>query len=109
MLAYMDRFIVGSFLSMQAVAFYTVPQDAINRLRIFPIAFMTTIFPEFSAFSGDLETRRIEELIVRSAKYIFIITGCICPLLMLFAYNILYLWLGKEFASQSTMLFQIFC
>ncbi len=106
-LVYLDRFFIGSLLSMEAVAFYSAPYEALYRLRIIPIAMMTTFFPEFSAvFSHNKD--RVGILFGRSMKYVLISTGLIALLLFIYAHIVLQLWLGNQFAEKSTTIFKIF-
>jgi len=106
-LVYLDRFFIGSLLSMKAVAFYSAPYEALYRLRIIPMAMMTTFFPEFSAiFSYNKD--RVSILFGRSMKYILISTGLIALLLFIYAHIVLQLWLGNQFAEKSTTIFKIF-
>jgi O-antigen/teichoic acid export membrane protein len=107
LLVYLDRFFIGSVLSMENVTFYSAPYEAITRLRIIPIAIMTTFFPEFSVVSSQ-NKRRTEMLFCRSLKFVIILNGFIAVLLFYFAKDILQLWLGGEFAETSTVLFKIF-
>ena len=105
-LVYMDRFFIGSILSMKAVAFYSAPYEAITRLRIVPVAIMTAFFPEFSAVSSR-NRGRLEMLVGRSIKYVLISTGVVALLLLCYSHDILQLWLGNQFAEKSTLIFQI--
>ena len=107
LLVYVDRFLIGSLISMASVAFYTVPYEVIVRLRILPGAIMKTIFPEFSASSVYSETERVEILFVRSVKYILIIVGSLVVLLFVYAPSILQLWMGAEFVENSLDVFRI--
>ena len=45
---YMDRFLVGSLLSVTSVAYYTTPYDTLMKLQIFPVSIMSVLFPRVS-------------------------------------------------------------
>ncbi len=107
-LVYLDRFFIGALLSMQAVSFYTAPFEAIHRLRIIPIAFMTTFFPAFS-LTFSMSDDRSNQLFRKSTKYIFMLIGIVSMLCFFYAKDILTLWLGSPFAENSTTVFRIFC
>ncbi|MFQ6673574.1 MAG: flippase, partial [Fidelibacterota bacterium] len=107
-LVYMDRFFIGSILSITAVAFYAAPYDAIHRLRFLPIAVMKTFFPEFSRLSRGAKGDRVEFLVGRATKYLLLPTGTIALVLYYYASDILQLWLGPEFADKATILFKMF-
>jgi O-antigen/teichoic acid export membrane protein len=107
-LVYLDRFFIGARLSLNAVSFYTAPFEAIYRLRIIPIAFMTTFFPAFS-LTFSLNSEKSGALFRKSTKYIFVMIGSIAVLCFCYAGDILAVWLGKSFAENSTLVFRIFC
>ncbi len=107
LLVYMDRFFIGSILSVSVVAFYTAPYDIANRLRVLPIAIMNTVFPEFSALSHNSENTRVEKLFSRSIKYILLLVGPFTLLLAFYAPEILRVWLGQDFAYKSTVVLRI--
>jgi O-antigen/teichoic acid export membrane protein len=105
-LRYLDRFLIGSLITMTAVAYYTAPFEVITRLWIIPSSLVMTLFPAFST----LRTTRkedLQELYIRSIKYLLLSTGPIVVTLVVFADNILRVWLGADFAKQSTLVFQI--
>jgi O-antigen/teichoic acid export membrane protein len=105
-LQYLNRFLIGALLAMSAVAYYTAPFDIVSRLWIIPISLVMTIFPAFST----LGLSRIEELrffFIRATKYTFLIMGLITSFFMIFAYGILRVWLGIEFAQNSMVILQI--
>jgi O-antigen/teichoic acid export membrane protein len=107
LLVYMDRFLIGSFLSMEAVTYYSAPYEVISRMRIIPLAVMMTFFPEFSAIAGK-HKERTDMLFGRSVKYVFVVTGAAAILLFYFAPEILGIWLGEDFVRESTLLFRLF-
>ncbi|MCJ7813175.1 flippase [bacterium] len=108
-LVYMDRFFIGSFLSLNSLTFYSAPLEAVTRLGILPQAIMTTVFPEFSRGFDDIEDqKRTHFLFWKSIKIILLITGIISLVLFFNARDILNLWLGSTFAVYSTSIFRIF-
>src|SRR6267143_5443066 len=42
---YLDRILIGALLSVSAIAYYAVPQEALTRLLIIPMSLTTTLFP----------------------------------------------------------------
>ena len=103
---YLDRFLIGSLFSMSAVSFYTAPYDVVTRIRVLPSSLNMALFPALSSQSAreESEVNRLHSLAV---KYLFVFLSPIILLLMLFARQILGLWLGSEFAVNSTLVFQI--
>jgi len=106
-LVYLDRFLIGSLLSISAVAYYSAPYEAVTRLRIIPTSLVMTIFPVFSVLEGIKDRQRLGILFVRSVKYILLTLGPVVLVVMLFAKEALQIWLGDEFAAKSTLALQI--
>ena len=75
LLVYVDRFFIGSMLSMESLTYYSAPAEAITRLRILPMAIMVTLFPEFSRGGIDrADQKRVLMLFGKSFKILLITT-----------------------------------
>lgn len=107
LLVYLDRFMIGSLQSMEALAHYAAPYEMITRLRVVPSGLMMVLFPVFSALEGVQARERLERYFVRAIKYIMLTMGPIALSLGLVAEDVLQLWLGNDFAAQSTSVLQI--
>ncbi len=108
LLVNIDRFFVGSMLTMQSLTFYSAPLEALQRMRIVPQAIMNTLFPEFSQGLQQDNENRLTILYWKAFKIILLLTGIFCVITGIFASDILSLWLGSEFVESSTQLVQIF-
>jgi O-antigen/teichoic acid export membrane protein len=102
-----DRFIIGALVSMAAVGYYAAPSEMVGRLTIFPGSLVVTLFPAFSSLDALGARERLERLYARSVKFILLALGPVSVLLIVFARQILQLWLGGDFAAQSTVVLQI--
>ena len=107
LLAYIDRFFIGSLVSMSAVGYYSAPYEAINRAWVVPATLAATLFPAFTNLDAGGSRGQLEELCARSLKSLLLISAPTLLVAALFAKPILRLWLGEEFATQSTLTFQI--
>jgi O-antigen/teichoic acid export membrane protein len=107
LLAYVDRFFIGSLVSMSAVGYYSAPYEAINRAWVVPATLAATLFPAFTNLDAGGSKRRLEELWARSLKSLLLISAPTLLVLALFAKQVLRWWLGPEFAAQSTLTLQI--
>ncbi len=105
-ITYVDRFLIGSILSMAAVAYYTPPYEVVSKLWIIPLSMYMTLFPAFSVLWTN-RREEVEIISIRANKYIILSTGPIVLILVIFAKDILNLWVGSEFAAQGTWAFQI--
>jgi O-antigen/teichoic acid export membrane protein len=106
-MVYGDRFVIGALVSMAAVGYYTAPAEIVNRLGIFPGSLVLTLFPAFSSLDAWGEKEKLERLYARSVKFLLLCLGPLLVLIMIFARDILRLWLGNEFALKSTLVLQI--
>jgi O-antigen/teichoic acid export membrane protein len=103
----LDRFLIGSLLTMEAVAYYSAPYEAVTRLFIIPASLAMIIFPSFSKLEATGEGQKIEILFARSIRYVILTVGPIVLILEFFAKEILQIWLGKDFATESAFVLQI--
>ncbi len=106
-LVYLDRFLIGSLLTMSAVAYYTAPYEIVTRLWIVSASLSMTLFPAFSAMEGIRDRERLIIFFTRSIKYIFLISGTIVVLIVVYAEQILQIWLGGDFVAESTVAMQV--
>ena len=106
-LVYFERFLIGSLLSVAALAFYSAPYEMVTRLKIVSTSLTMTLFPAFSALEGIQNRRRLATVFMRSVKYVLLTLGPIVLVTGLFAEDILRLWLGTDFAKESTAVLQL--
>ncbi|MFW6078100.1 MAG: flippase [Gemmatimonadota bacterium] len=106
-LVYLDRFLLGALASMGAVTYYTAPYEVTSRLWLVPTSLVAVLFPEFSALSDRPRSAAVERLAARSVRYLLAIQGTVIALLCAAASDLLHVWLGPEFAAESTLALQI--
>lgn len=105
LMVYLDRFLIGSMVSMTAVAYYTTPHEIVTKLLIFPGAIAGVLFPAFST-GFEQDRRRVAWLFARGLKSVLVVLFPVTLLFIVFAREGLDLWLGREFASASTFVLQ---
>jgi O-antigen/teichoic acid export membrane protein len=105
-LTWMDRFMIGSLLSMAMVGYYTAPFEAVTKLWMIPVSLMSTVYPACSAL-GTERMRELQVLYSRSLKYIFCAIAPVCLVLILFGRPIIGMWLGPGFIDKSVVPLQI--
>lgn len=98
----MDRFLIGSLLSVAMVGYYTAPFEAVTKLWIIPASLMTTVYPASSAL-GTQRMRDLQTLYSRSMKYIFCALAPVTLFLILFARPLISAWLGVNFVDKSAV------
>jgi len=107
LLTYVDRFFVGSILSMSAVGYYTAPYEIASRMWLVPQSLLATVFPAFSSLQAGKSQAQLEDLYVRSLKSILLISAPVLLVIAAFAREILTAWLGPDFATASASTLRI--
>jgi O-antigen/teichoic acid export membrane protein len=105
-MVYMDRFFIGAFMSLSAVAFYATPHEIVNKILLIPSALTGVLFPAFSS-SYSQDEKKLTTLFVRGVKYVFLVVFPIIVIMITFAQEGLAYWLGDEFAKNSSRIFQL--
>jgi O-antigen/teichoic acid export membrane protein len=101
----LDRFLIGSLLSVGAVAYYATPYEVVTKFWIIPGSLLGVMFPAFST-SFVQDPNRTAQLYGRSVKYLLLTLFPLILLVVVFAHDVLQLWLGAEFAQHSGRVLQ---
>lgn len=100
-----DRFVLGAFLPLAAVAAYAVPQEVAMRLLIVPAALAITVFPAVASLAGAGAAGAV--LVRRAMRVAMVVTLPFTFVLALLATPILTLWMGAVFAAESAAVLKI--
>jgi O-antigen/teichoic acid export membrane protein len=100
-----DRFVIGSLISVAAVAHYTAPYEAVTRLWIIPVAATGALFPAFSS-GFRTEKLRVARLYRRAIRTVFLILLPIVLAIVVFARELLGLWLGSAYVETGDRVLQ---
>lgn len=106
MMVYLDRFVIGSIISMKAVAYYVTPYEAITKLWILPGALMGALFTAFAINLIQNAERTIDQF-GKAMNGIFLMMLPVTMLVIIYADIGLTLWLGRDFAIHAIRVFQI--
>ena len=106
LMVYMDRFLIGAVVSMTAVAYYATPYEVVTKLWIVPGALMGVMFPAFAAALVQ-DHAPAARLFKRTVNYIFLSLFPVALIIVSFSHEGLTLWLGSEFANNSTIVMQL--
>ncbi len=102
----LDRFVIGSLVSVSAVAYYATPYEVITKLWLVSGALVGVLFPTFASTVGRDETRTAR-LFHQGLKALVLALFPLCLLAVIFASEALTVWLGFEFASKSAIVLQV--
>lgn len=104
-MVYLDRFLVGAVISVTAVAYYTTPYEVVTKLWLIPGALVGVLFPAF-ATSFIQNRNRAAQLFNLGTKYVFLVLFPMILIIVTLAHEGLDLWIGNEFAQNSTPVLQ---
>jgi O-antigen/teichoic acid export membrane protein len=100
-----DRFVIGSVLSVGAVAYYTTPYEVVTKLWLIPSSLLAVMFPAFSTtFVQD--RNRTAMLYGSAVRYLLLSLFPLILLVVALAPDGLKIWLGNDFAQHSTRVLQ---
>ena len=106
-LIYLDRMLIGSFVSLAAVTLYTVPYEVMSRLRVIPSSLMSTLYPAFSERGLEGQQKNLHSLFERSVRYLLLLLLPGIIFLLVFGSDVLTLWMGPAFAQQTVAVLEI--
>ncbi|MEW6333025.1 MAG: flippase [Thermodesulfobacteriota bacterium] len=106
LMTYADRFMVGSILTMSAVAYYATPYDLVTKLGIIAPGVMGVLFPVLIT-SITLRQGNFWVYHDRAARFILLTLAPLVVCALMFAGLFLHAWLGESFAQNSRQVFQI--
>jgi O-antigen/teichoic acid export membrane protein len=103
---WIERFMIASFLSVGMLTYYSVPFDLVSKIIIFPASIAPALFPYFS-FHGTKGAGAVSDVTSRAIKYLLLVMTPATAFFVLFAKDILRIWLGQHFAAESSVVLQL--
>jgi len=104
-LLYVDRFALGTFVALSAVAYYTMPYEVVTRVWIIPAALAGVLFPIMAALPDE----HLARLYRIGIKAVLIAVFPVALAIVVFAPDWLNLWLGEEYSNRGTGVAQVLC
>lgn len=100
LLVYLDRFMLGAFVGLSAVGYYTAPFDGVVRMLIVPASLVNALFPSVSGMHATGDTTAIKRVFAKAVRNITLILAVPAIVLLFFGPMLLRFWLGETFAEQ---------
>jgi len=115
----MDRFYVGAVVSLSAVAYYSTAYELVSRAYALPMAITAVLFPAMTkAFAADVLRASVgsekqnwaesKKTYLQSFKILALAVFPMMFLLGFFSYEIVWVWLGADYAKVCSPILQIF-
>lgn len=102
-----DRVFIGSLLSVVAVTYYVVPYGMVSKLGIIYGSAMPVLFPAFSERAALPDKASFKSLLLRSTEFLLVTLTPLVLIVIVFAGEILKVWMGADFAQRSAVVAQI--
>jgi O-antigen/teichoic acid export membrane protein len=96
----MDRFVIGALISTVAVAHYATPFEVVSRIWLPAAALTTVLFPVLSG-AARAEPAHAAALVRRSSAWLGLALVPVGALGVVFAWDLMALWVGPAFADES--------
>lgn len=103
-----DRFLIGSLVSVSAVALYAVPWEAVTKLWIVPGAVTMVLFPAASRAAGA-RAAELVPLYAASMRLVALLVIPACALGCLFAPWLLRFAGGAQYTGESVTVLRLLC
>ncbi len=100
LLVYLDRFMLGAFVGLSAVGYYTAPFDGVVRMLIVPASLVNALFPSVSGMHATGDTTGIKRVFAKAVRNMTVILAVPATVLLFFGPTLLRIWLGDTFAAQ---------
>jgi O-antigen/teichoic acid export membrane protein len=96
--AHADKLIIGALVGVTGLAYFTVASTLANRVLGLTFRLSGIFFPAASALAAGGELARLDRAYLKATRYVVYLNASMLVLLAVFAYPLLALWMGAEFA-----------
>jgi O-antigen/teichoic acid export membrane protein len=99
LLIYLDRFMLGAFVGLAAVGYYTAPFDGVIRMLIVPGSLVNALFPSISGMQAMGDRVGLKRVFRKAVRNMSLILAVPALVIVLFGPTLLRLWLGETYAA----------
>ncbi len=104
----LDRFLIGSLVSVGAIAYYATPFDMVLKVLLLSNALVSVLFPLFSSLH-KADPVRVRTIYRKGLLAILLVLTPILLVIAVGARFILLKWLGPDFAAQGAPVLRVLC
>lgn len=102
-----DKLLIGFFMPIVNLAYYTVSFDLANKIWVVPSNIVTAVYPALSERKAKNQQENLMRLYLTSSKLIMIGVSYLSIVIVLFAKQILTYWINETFAIEGAMTLRI--
>ena len=103
LLIYLDRFMLGAFVGLSAVGYYTAPFDGVIRMLIVPGSLVNALFPSISGMQVMGDVVGLKRVFSKAVRNISLILALPALVIVIFGPTLLRFWLGETFAEHGSI------
>jgi len=96
--AHADKLVIGALVGVTGLAYFTVAATLANRVLGLTFRLSGVFFPAASALAAGGELARLDRAYLKATRYVVYLNAAMLVLLAVFAYPLLRLWMGADFA-----------
>jgi O-antigen/teichoic acid export membrane protein len=102
----LDRPLIATYWSVSKVTYFSAPYELATSLWILPASMASAMFPAVTRMASAEKGEALEGLLVRCIKFLLLMLAPLTLTVVFFARTIVTLWLGPNFAAESTPVLQ---
>jgi len=99
-----DNIIIGTFISMEAVAVYSIAGMIITQIRGAIQVIAVPLVPAISHFEAEDDYNKIIDIYHKSTRYMYYFSSYLAISVMIFGGPFILLWVGDEFSTTIDLL-----
>ena len=100
-----DNIVIGRFISMEAVAVYSIPLMFVGHTRRLFTVLTIPLVPAISHLEAENDFDRIRRIYAKSTRYLYFLSATFCILIMFYGGNFISLWLEQGFEQSKDILY----
>lgn len=104
---YVVKFVISFFLGPTAVTYYTVPSKIVGAVGGIASSGLSSFFPFTSQLNARQSDREIKALFLKGSRIFIASVTPINIFICLFSYQILSIWMGRDFAEETWFVLSI--
>jgi len=101
MVTQVDKLLIGYFLSISSVTFYTLGSSIIEKAQSIPTLLLTALLPAFFEINAKDDREKLLNAYIRGTKYLALITLPLFIFLIISALHIMMIWMGQGYESSA--------